>query len=218
MRPSWILSEEERARRFQGRSSVGRGSKSSSRVQSPTDLQMEVDRVITVKQEVEEEQKAPLSCNIESNGKIEGGLAELDVTRVLQYGLLMRTCCSTSQSNLPPRLVTELVATVQQPGATLSPEVAVQLHNLLDQRTRCFISLLPEFSSLPPSDKVAMLESNLPLVHRFRQAVALAATMVGYLAWQDLDIFTAGPRVRCGLWEAPHSRGRGSVYMASNSG
>lgn len=208
MRPSWILSEDERRRRFQGRC-IGRPKKDKSQISVSAKEHMDVD-----------DNQAKLEIDFdkgidfepfkgekvhEPEIQVKEGLSQGELSTLLKYAVLARSCISTCQAPLPDDVVIQLVKTISQPGATLTPEAAVILHQSIDQRTNCFISLIPEFALLPPADKLAMLEANLPLLHRFRQTITLAATTSELLTWKDLVIQYVGPEaVVEGQQSLPH--------------
>jgi len=208
MRPSWILSEDERRRRFQGRC-VGRPKKDKSQIQtSPKEL-MDIDETqakleIDIDDRIEFEPYKGEKVQ-DQEIAVKEGLSQQQLSTLLKYAVLARSCFSTRQAPLASDVVMQLVETISQPGATLTPKAAVLLHQSINQRTNCFISLIPEFAVLPPTDKVVLLEANLPLLHRFRQTITLAATTSDLLTWKDLVIQYLGPEaVSEGQRSLPH--------------
>jgi hypothetical protein len=86
------------------------------------------------------------------------------------------------QEALEPGLVTALLQ-ITLHGTSLSGQTAQQVAGLLDRRTRDGLTGLAEFKALPETARRRVLEHNLPLVHRFRQAVCLATPA---LSWHRL--------------------------------
>merc|ERR1719400_1223016 len=159
MRPSWILSDEERVRRFHGR---GKG--------KPTSPQHSPYQVASRSPELQKEPEN-LICAVAPSPDPNpySFLDEVDKARILQYGEVMRRCCTQRHDDIEPQLLTDILQ-ITLHGTSLSGQAAVQLHNIIETRTRSCFNLFQEFQALPPSDQVAIIEHNLPLVHRFRQA------------------------------------------------
>jgi len=185
MRPSWILSDEERVRRFHGRTKAGKGEggRSTSPPRSP------------------EERASPLSRTVSPNPY--SGLTEEDRARILSYGELMLQCLSghPDLEDLEPSLLIDLLQ-VTLHGTSLSGKTALQVSYLLEHRTRNGLTLLPEFQALPPRDQLRVIQHNLPLVHRFRQALCLARPN---LSWKKLvEIFVGEEKLRSCEENVPH--------------
>lgn len=168
MRPSWILSDEERVRRFHGRGTRG-------------------GKIETVKEETGRsspcslgERYSPLSAPLSPNPY--SSLSEEDRIKILSYGEQMLRSLGGRQEDIVPSLLTDLLQ-VTLHGTSLSGKTAQQVSSILDHRTRNGLALLPEFQALPPLAQIRVLERNLPLVHRFRQALCLASPC---LTWRRL--------------------------------
>lgn len=102
-----------------------------------------------------------------------GGLNHEETQGLMQYVEIILRCCTGRHDDLEPLLLTELVQTTLH-GSNLSRHTAERISTILDTRTRVSFSLLQEFQSLSLSDQTSLLRHNLPLLHRFRQAVCLA--------------------------------------------
>eukprot|EP00092_Neocalanus_flemingeri_P034757 GFUD01037825.1.p2 GENE.GFUD01037825.1~~GFUD01037825.1.p2 ORF type:complete len:306 (+),score=87.81 GFUD01037825.1:800-1717(+) len=97
-------------------------------------------------------------------------LSAEDRLQILQYGEVMRSCCAGRHDDLEPQLVTELLQTALH-GTPLSHQTAAQLHTVVENRTSQCFYLLQEFQALPPHDQEQIVQHNLQMIHRFRQAV-----------------------------------------------
>ncbi len=147
MRPSWILSEEERIRRFHGRGRTGGGGKcevgsgpsSDPEDAAPAAVAAPVCSSASLP-------KAGLMCPSplrapSSSSALGGSCSQLnsaDRLRILQYGEVMRRCCAGRHDDLEPALVDSLVQSTQ-PGGVLTRSAAERLSTIIDARTRvCF--------------------------------------------------------------------------------
>lgn len=177
MRPSWILSDEERVRRFHGR---GKG--------KPTSPQHSPYQVASRSPELQKEPEN-LICAVAPNPDPNpySFLEEVDKARILQYGEVMRRCCTQRHDDIEPQLLTDILQ-ITLHGTSLSGQAAVQLHNIIETRTRSCFNLFQEFQALSPSDQAAIIEHNLPLVHRFRQAICLTNPSLTWRAMMELFI------------------------------
>merc|ERR1719490_538746 len=92
------------------------------------------------------------------------------------------------QEQLERGLLTDLLQ-VTLHGTSLSSKTALQVSTLLERRTRAGLAALPEFQGLPAHAQAQVVEHNLPLVHRFRQAVCLSNPA---LTWHRLIGFLVG--------------------------
>ena len=103
-----------------------------------------------------------------------------DKVDLLGLGQLFRRVCSGRHDDLEPGLLTDLLQ-VTLHGTSLSEVTASQLSEVIDARSRACLQLLPEFRALSPRDQAAILAHNLPLIHRFRQALCLHT-----MSWSEL--------------------------------
>ena len=103
-----------------------------------------------------------------------------DKVDLLGLGQLFRRVCSGRHDDLEPGLLTDLLQ-VTLHGTSLSEVTASQLSEIIDARSRACLQLLPEFRALSPRDQAAILAHNLPLIHRFRQALCLHT-----MSWSEL--------------------------------
>ena len=164
MRPSWILSDEERVRRFHGRV---RGEKSKAYpLQEPEVMEYDEDTTTS-----------PSDTAISGSGSVDSDSfssesREINSQVVLEFCQQMRKVWTGRHDDLEPGAVTELI-TVTLQGTSLTQHTALLLNDVLEARTRQCIQLLPEFQSLHEEDQRTILAQNLPLVHRFRQALCL---------------------------------------------
>ena len=164
MRPSWILSEEERARRYQS---------TQLTIHAPIVPRKHLLFTFCI---------IPL---LRSHGRSTGkacpapphavptSLAELG--EVVRWGEMARACLKGTEA-----LDLGIVLALQQ--GTCPPALALAI----ERRTEACCRLLPQFSSLPDSTQRALLSHNLPLLKRLRQAVCLASglplsALVGFI-------------------------------------
>jgi hypothetical protein len=115
-------------------------------------------------------------------------LAEEERSRILSYGEVMLRSLAGRQEQLERGLLTDLLQ-VTLHGTSLSSKTALQVSTLLERRTRAGLAALPEFQGLPAHAQAQVVEHNLPLVHRFRQAVCLSNPA---LTWHRLIGFLVG--------------------------
>jgi len=164
MRPGWILSEEERIRRFHGQEK-GKGHKAEKHGSDQDEKITDHDCIM---QTSSESLKSRIICIKDPNPH--RPLTAEDRLQILQYGEVMRNCCARRHDDLEPQMVTELLQTALH-GTSLSHQTAAQLHSVVESRTSQSCYLLQEFQALPPPDQVQILQNNLQMIHRFRQAV-----------------------------------------------
>ena len=117
-------------------------------------------------------------------------LGEGDRASILSYGGLMLSCLG-SGGCLEAGVVTELLQVSHQ-STSLSGNTALQVSLLLEQRTLAALQRLPEFQALPVTAQGPVIQHNLPLVHRFRQALCLACPTT---TWSRLLEIFVGPRL-----------------------
>ena len=180
MRPSWILSDEERVRRFHGR----------VRAEKTKPGPLQGSDVAEVKYEEE-----VMECD-EDTTSVKSGTGSLDSDSsscepreisksvVVEFSELIRKVFTGRYDDLSAQALTDLMSLTMH-GTSLSslaPHTATQLNTLLENRTRACLLLLPEFQCLHPGDQRTILEHNLPLIHRFRQALCLNSN----LSWATL--------------------------------
>ena len=195
MRPSWILSDEERVRRFHGRGKAGsvKGSVCSP-ASSPgrpeprpsptaTTIAQPVDMEVCVKEE-DWSDSGPSSPPPDPYSQT----ASCDV-ELARLGAVMANCFTGRRDDIPEPLLTEMLQ-VTLHGTPLSAQAAAALHTIIESRGRTCLAALPDFQALCTEDQAAIAEHNLPLVHRFRQAVCLAS---GRLDWRALVEIFVGP-------------------------
>ena len=82
----------------------------------------------------------------------------------------MKSCCARRHDDLDPQMVTELLQ-IALHGSSLSHQTAAQLHTVVENRTSQCFYLLQEFQALPPPDQDQIVQNNLQMIHRFRQAL-----------------------------------------------
>merc|ERR1711892_791934 len=170
MRPSWILSNEEKEKRFHGQDK-GKGHKSEKHGCNLTqDLLPSYHPFSSIPDSPTKEPNHHQSLTTE------------DLLQIRKYGEVMKSCCTGRHDDLDPHTVTELVQ-IALDGSSLSQQTAAQLHTAVESRTsQCFF-LLPEFQSLPPPDQDQIIQNNLQMVHRFRQAL-----WWGHSKYQAMDL------------------------------
>ena len=171
MRPSWILSDEERVRRFHGR----------ARAEKTKPGPVAGSEVSEVKYEEE-----VMECD-EDTTSLKSGTGSLDSDSsscepreiskavVAEVSELIKKVFTGRHDDLSGQVLTDLLTVTMHGTArtSLTPHSASQLNSVLENRTRACLLLLPEFQCLHPGDQRTMLEQNLPLIHRFRQALCL---------------------------------------------
>ena len=164
MRPSWILSDEERVRRFQGRSNLKGVNKKTSKV-IPKEEPMVVD---------------------DDSGSVGGSSSseaveqqEEVIDSIEKIGLLIRRIVTDRHDDMDPELLQKLLQVTLQ-GDSMTAATAAQLGDIIEARTAACLQLLPEFQSLQTRDKKAILEHNLPLIHRFRQSLCLSSDNIDW--------------------------------------
>jgi len=183
MRPSWILSEEERIRRFHGRAR-GKGAKEQNAKpvdQSPNPVRPPSNQSSPPPSPQE---TPPSASNLAGPGDLSrssdaGGLSPEETQGLLQYVEIILKCCTGRHDDFEPILLTDLVQTTLH-GSNLSRHTAERISTILDTRTRVSFSLLQEFQSLSEGDQTSLLRHNLPLLHRFRQSVCLADPQLSF--------------------------------------
>ena len=156
MRPSWILSDEERVRRFHGRAKV-----------------VKTERPATPSPPTPPSSTSPAPLSPSPSPHPYSVLGEEERAWILSYGDVMVRCLAGSHQPLEPGLAMDLLQ-VTLHGTSLSAKTGQQVAELLERRTRAGLSVLPEFQALSSVAQHRVLEQNLPLVHRFRQALCLA--------------------------------------------
>ena len=186
MRPSWILSDEERVRRFHGRTlqgrveKGGRGRKPKQEKTSPkcSSKGSDTEEPMSLDEDLPSSLEARSSPD--SVSSLVTSVASDDKTDLRGLGQLFRRVCTGRHDDLDPGLLTDLLQ-VTLHGTSLSVVTASQLSEVIVSRSRACLQLLPEFRALSPRDQAAILAHNLPLIHRFRQALCLHT-----MSWADL--------------------------------
>ena len=176
MRPSWILSDEERVRRFHGRNKAVK----TERAGSPTEGTSPESRSTGT--------NSPLLVSPSRSPNPSTSLVEEERGKILSYGEVMLRSLAGRQEQVDRTLLTDLLQ-VSVHGTSLSTKTAQQVSSLLDRRTLAGLAALPEFQGLPAAAQAQVVEHNLPLVHRFRQAVCLSNPE---LTWRRLIGFLVG--------------------------
>jgi hypothetical protein len=160
MRPSWILSDEERERRFHGQDK-GKGHKAEKH---GSDLEHKTsDDFCKPKQMIPQ-------VNQQQDHYPHNPMTADDRLQILQYGEVMRSCCAGRHDDMDPQMVTELLQ-IALHGTSLSHQTAAQLHTVVENRTSQCFYLLQEFQALLPDDQDQIVQHNLQMIHRFRQAI-----------------------------------------------
>jgi len=97
-------------------------------------------------------------------------LTEEERHEISSYWSMIISVCTGRQDDIPQYLLTSLLQ-ISLHGSPLSLQTAAQLDIVLQNRTRHCVLLLQELLSLPPSDQDQIIQTNLHMVHRFRQAM-----------------------------------------------
>jgi len=97
-------------------------------------------------------------------------LTEEERHEICSYWSLMTGVCTGRQDDIPQYLLTSLLQ-ISLHSSPLSLQTAAQLYTVLHNRTRHCVLLLQELQSLHPSDQDQIIQTNLHMVHRFRQAM-----------------------------------------------
>jgi len=158
------LSEEERMRRFHGQAK-GKGHKAEKHGSVP---EKKISNQICTTQAPPESMVSTVNVTPHPNPHVP--LTAEDRLQILQYGEVMRSCCAGRHDDMEPQLVTELLQTAMH-GTALSHQAVARLHSVVESRTSQCCYLLQEFQVLPPSDQEQIMQQNLQMIHRFRQAV-----------------------------------------------
>ena len=193
MRPSWILSEEERVRRFHGRNpkpeKINNSKKSSRSVpvaKSPKHLQ-------------EADMEEPMLCDDDSSSvgghstsesveSLTNSNNDVDKDFILKLIKMIYRVCSSRHDDIPTSVLSDILQ-VTINGTSMSQSTASHLDDIISSRSQTCLQMLPEFKTLSSRDQEAILEHNLPLVHRFRQALCLHAPQMG---WSKMIEFLIG--------------------------
>ena len=177
MRPSWILSDEERVRRFQGRSNLKGVNKKTAKNMSKTEEPM-----------IEDEDSGSTGGNSSTEA---GEQPEEVIDSIEKIGLLIRRLCTGRHDDMEPELVQKLLQVTLQ-GDSMTTATASQLGDIIEARTAACLQLLPEFQSLQAKDQRAIMEHNLPLIHRFRQSLCLSSDK---LDWKRIAAALIGDKL-----------------------
>ena len=180
MRPSWILSDEERVRRFQGRNVKGKNRQKM--------MKEDTEPMIV------EEDAASVgghSTNSSETLELNDGVADDNLDSVEKIGGLIRRVCTRRHDDLDSDLLQSLVQLTSQ-GGIMTAATAAQLSEVIQSRSAACLQLLPEFQSLDPRDQAAIIQHNLPLIHRFRQSLCL---MTPHIGWRMLAEVIIGSKL-----------------------
>ena len=122
MRPSWILSDEERVRRFHGRNKAVK----TERAGSPTEGTSPESRSTGT--------YSPLLVSPSRSPNPSTSLVEEERGKILSYGEVMLRSLAGRQEQVDRTLLTDLLQ-VSVHGTSLSTKTAQQVSSLLDRRT-----------------------------------------------------------------------------------
>ena len=180
MRPSWILSDEERVRRFHGRVRTEKTKAGPQHGSGVAEVKFEEDVM-----EYDEDTTSVKS----GSGSLDSDSStceprEITKGLVAEFSELIQKVFTGRHDDLSAPALTDLM-TVTMLGTSqtsLTPHTATELSTVLESRTRACLLLLPEFQCLHPGDQRTILEQNLPLIHRFRQALCLNSS----LSWPSM--------------------------------
>ena len=172
MRPSWILSDEERVRRFHGRGGNIKSVDKNKKQRQGVSVVQEMERGTgDVEDMVCDEDTNSIGANSSNSDEgIETGDDGKDT--VLQLITMIRRLCTARHDDIDTSVLREILQ-ITLNGAPMTQSTAAHLHDIINSRTKTCLQMLPEFQSLGHHDRDAILEHNLPLIHRFRQAICL---------------------------------------------
>ena len=171
MRPSWILSDEERVRRFHGRVRAEKTKPGPLQGSDVAEVKFE-EEVMECDEDTTSVKSGTGSLDSESSNCEPREISKLVVA---EFSSLIRKVFTGRHDDLSGQVLTDLLTATMHGTAqtSLTPYTAAQLNSVLESRTRACLLLLPEFQCLHPEDQRTILEQNLPLIHRFRQALCL---------------------------------------------
>jgi len=194
MRPSWILSDEERVRRFHGRtvSEKSEKSKKSKLVKSPK-CSPKLDGDSEEGMMVDDDASSIGTQSASSGSDLIDTLEQVEMDRdfVAKLSEMMTRVCTWRHDDIERHVLKDILL-VTLHGSPLTISTAAHLDDIINSRSRSCLQLIPEFQSLCPSDQAAILEHNLPLIHRFRQAMCLHAP---FMSWSRLMELLLGPEI-----------------------
>jgi len=107
----------------------------------------------------------------------------------MRYWEVMRRCCTSRHDDIDPQMLTDILQ-ITVHGTSFSFQTAQQLSKVLDNRARSCFTLLQEFQALTRADQSAILDNNLPLIHRFRQSILVGQSS---MSWRDQVALLVGP-------------------------
>jgi len=157
MKQSWILSDEERIRSFKKKTQITGFVNIQSINQNNSNIKRSQKQICAVG-----------TITINPNPYL--GLNPEDKLTIKRYWEVMQSCGSGDQQDISSSLLTDIMQ-VTFYGTKLSHRTALQLHNILDMRTRTCFSLFHGFQILLPFDKQQIVMCIAPLIHRFNQAL-----------------------------------------------
>lgn len=213
MRPSWILSDEERQRRFHGR----RRGKDDMMMKEQVPVQqqqlspphqqqyhqvhqlqslqmLQSQRQVEMEQQEQEQQQPPPSPEehldtTPTPSETFEEFTQQEADELMRYWEVMRRCCTSRHDDIDPQMLTDILQ-ITVHGTSFSFQTAQQLSKVLDNRARSCFTLLQEFQALTRADQAAILDNNLPLIHRFRQSILVGQTS---MSWRDQVALLVGP-------------------------
>lgn len=112
-----------------------------------------------------------------------------EADELMRYWEVMRRCCTSRHDDIDPQMLTDILQ-ITVHGTSFSFQTAQQLSKVLENRARSCFTLLQEFQALTRADQAAILDNNLPLIHRFRQSILLGQTS---MSWRDQVALLVGP-------------------------
>jgi len=169
MRPNWILSEEERVRRFHGRRKRKNGDGQGKDYDSLEDPDSPGSARFT-------DTPTP-TCRLEPPQKVMCSYLKpltLDETSCLrQLAQAMFQCFTERNDDVDPSLLTELLQTTLQ-GSQLTTHIMDRVAAVIHSRTKMCLSLNKDFQRLNENDKTTIIRNNVPLIHRLRQVLTVS--------------------------------------------
>ena len=107
---------------------------------------------------------------------------DVDKDFMLKLIKMIFRVCSSRHDDIPTQVLTDILQ-VTLNGTSLSQSTAGHLDDIIHSRSQTCLQMLPEFKTLSSKDQEAIIEHNLPLVHRFRQALCLHAP---HMSWSKM--------------------------------
>jgi len=169
MRPNWILSEEERVRRFHGRRKRKNGDGQIRDYDSLEDPDSPVSGSCT-------DQPAS-TCRLEPPYKMMCSylkpLTLDETTNLRNLAKNMFNRFTGSIDDIDPSLLNQLLQTTIQ-GGQLTTHIMDRVAAVLHSRTKMCLTLNKDFQHLNENDKTTIIRNNIPLLHRLRQVITMS--------------------------------------------